>query len=207
MMVTAAVRVELARGVNVTLMVQLPPAETVPPQVVVSAKSAESVPVMAMLTPVKFVVPVLVKVMTCAGLVVPWFWLPKVRLVGERLTPGPSPVPVRLTVCVLPVTSLVLSVIINDAVRVPGSAGVNVTLIVQLPFGASVLPQVVVRVKSPESVPVTTWLAMVKVPVPVLLRVTVWAGLVVPTFWPVKVRLVAVRLATGAVAVPVRLTV
>lgn len=207
MMVTAAVRVELARGVNVTLMVQLPPAETVLPQVVVSAKSAESVPVMAMLTPVKFVVPVLVKVMTCAGLVVPWFWLPKVRLVGERLTPGPLPVPVRLTVCVLPVTLLVLSVMVNDAVRVPGSVGVNVTLIGQLLFAASELPHVVVSAKSPDSVPVTAMLAILKFEVPVLLRVTVWAALVVPTFWLVKVRLVTVILATGAVAVPVRLTV
>ena len=43
--------------------------------------------------------------------------------------------------------------------------------------------------------------------VPVLLRVTVWALLVVPTFRLLNVIVVAARLAMGAVPVPVRLTV
>ena len=59
----------------------------------------------------------------------PTAWLAKVRLVGERLTAGAVPVPVRLTLCGLPVA---LSVTVRAALRVPLAAGVKVTLIVQL---------------------------------------------------------------------------
>jgi hypothetical protein len=57
---------------------------------------------------------------------------------------GPEPVPVRVALCVLPTTLLLLSVTVKVAVRVPGAAGVKVTLIVQLLFAATVLPQVLV---------------------------------------------------------------
>ena len=144
LMVSEALRAEIACGVNVTLIVQLPFGNTVLAQVVVSAKSPAFVPVIETLTPVKFVFPVLVRVTTCTGLVVPCAWLPKVILVGARLTPGPLPVPVRLTVCVLPATLLVLSVMVSVAVRLPGPEGVKVTLIVQLPLGVSDAPHVVV---------------------------------------------------------------
>jgi hypothetical protein len=65
-MLTEAVRVPLPAGVNVTLIMQLPFGDTVPPlpQVLVSEKSPESAPVMAMLTPVKFTFPVFVNVTT-----------------------------------------------------------------------------------------------------------------------------------------------
>src|SRR5882724_1748960 len=43
-------------------------------------------------------------------------------------------------------------------------------------------------------------------PVPPLVRVTVFAVLVVPMFWAAKLRLVGERLAVGAVPVPLRLT-
>jgi len=68
-------------------------------------------------------------------------WLPKARLVGERLARAAVPVPERLTVCGLP---LALSVILTEAVRLPLAAGVNVTLIVQLLPPATELPQVLV---------------------------------------------------------------
>jgi hypothetical protein len=54
------------------------------------------------------------------------------------------PVPVKLTLCVLPVTLLLLSVMVKEAVRVPGAAGVKVTLTVQLLLAATELPQVLV---------------------------------------------------------------
>ena len=59
----------------------------------------------------------------------PTAWLPKVRLVGERLAAGAVPVPERLTLCGLPVA---LSVRVTAAVRVPAAVGLKVTLIVQL---------------------------------------------------------------------------
>ncbi len=72
------------------------------------------------------VLPVFVTVMFCAGLVVPTPWLGKLRLVGEKLTPGTAPVPVRFSVWGLP---LPLSVMVTVPVRVPVSLGVKVTLI------------------------------------------------------------------------------
>ena len=48
---------------------------------------------------------------------------------------------------------------------------------------------------------------MLKAASPVLLKVTLSAALVVPTFWLPNVRLVTERLAVAAVPVPVRLTV
>ena len=54
------------------------------------------------------------------------------------------PVPVRLTLCVLPGTLLLLSVMINVAVPVPGAVGVKVTLMVQLLLAATEPPQALV---------------------------------------------------------------
>ena len=50
-------------------------------------------------------------------------------------------------------------------------------------------------------------LVMLKLVLPVLFRVTVCATLVVLTFWLLKVRLVGVTPANGALPVPVRFTV
>ena len=72
---------------------------------------------------------------------VPTDWLPKARLVGERPSTGPVPVPERLTVCGLP---LALSETLSKAARLPLAEGVNVTLIVHLALGASELTQVLV---------------------------------------------------------------
>ena len=140
-MLTAAVRLPGAVGVNVTLIVQLPPAVTELPHVLAWAKSPAFVPVTARLVMLKLAFPVLFRVTVCAVLVVPTDWLPKVRLVAVRLTTGAVPVPVRLTVCGLP---LALSVMLTEAVRVPGAVGVNLTLIVQLPPAATELPHVLV---------------------------------------------------------------
>jgi hypothetical protein len=54
------------------------------------------------------------------------------------------PVPVRLTVCELPATLLLSSVMITVAVRVPEAMGVKVTSIVQLAPVATELAQVLV---------------------------------------------------------------
>src|SRR5579862_8363100 len=69
----------------------------------------------------------------------------------------------------------------------------------QLDPAARVLPQVVVSEKSPGLVPIRVMLAMSKTAFPVLLRVTAWAVLVVPTFCEVKVIPLDERLTAGAV--------
>ena len=79
------------------------------------------------------------------------------------------------TVCGLP---LALSVTPSEAVRVPRAEGVNITAIAQLAPAATELPHVLVCAKSPALVPVTAMLVMLKVALPVLLRVTVCAVLV-----------------------------
>jgi len=78
-----------------------------------------------------------------------------------------------------------LSAIETEAVRVPAAVGRNVTLIVQLALTASVEPQVVVRAKSPEFVPVIVMPVIDIVALPLLRRVIVLAALVVFTCWTV----------------------
>ena len=110
------------------------------------------------------------------------------------------PVPLRLTVWGLPAP---LSVTLNVPLRGPDAEGVKVTLILQLPPAANVVPQLLVCAKSPlAEMPV-----MVSGPVPLFVRVTVCAALVVPMFCPAKVRLVGDRPAEGTVPVPLRLAV
>lgn len=75
-----------------------------------------------------------------------------------------------------------LSLIDREALREPVVAGVNVTLIVQLAPTATLLPQVLLCAKSPGSDPVKLKLVIVSVEVPLLVRVTFFAALVVPCF-------------------------
>ena len=72
-----------------------------------------------------------------------------------------------------------MSLMLSEAVRVPVAAGVKVTLIVQLAPAASELPQVFIWAKSPALAPVTEMPLIVRAALPVLLRVTVRAALVV----------------------------
>ena len=82
--------------------------------------------------------------------------------------------PVRLMVCGDPAA---LSAMLTAPVRVPVAVGVNVTLMVQEAPAATELPQVSVSAKSP----LAEMLVTLNVPLPVLLSVTDWAELVVPT--------------------------
>ena len=79
---------------KVTEMVQLAPALTVVPQVLVWEKS----PLAVMLEMVSDPVPVLVRVTVCAALLVPDIWAAKVSEEDDKLTTGPVPVPLKLTV-------------------------------------------------------------------------------------------------------------
>ena len=61
-----------------------------------------------------------------------------------------------------------MSVIVTDPLREPLAVGLKVTLIVQELLGARLEPQVLVSEKSPLAV----MLVILRVPLPVLLRVT-----------------------------------
>jgi hypothetical protein len=134
-----AVRFPAAVGVNVTLTVQLPFAANELAHVLVSAKSPGLAPVKAIPLIAKAAFPVLLRVKDWVALVVPRFWLAKVRLEVVMPATGPLPVPLKFMVCGLPAA---LSVMLTTAVRLPIPAGVKVTLMVQELFAATALPQV-----------------------------------------------------------------
>ncbi len=136
--VTAALRMPFAVAVNVTLTEQLAPGATLAPQVLVCAKSLLLVPVVAMLVMVSAASPAFERVKDLGALEVLTCWFPNERLVGERLTAGAVPVPVRLTICGLPLAS---SVTVIAPLLVPVAVGVKVTLIAQFPPAATELPQ------------------------------------------------------------------
>ena len=101
----------------------------------------------------------------------PTTWLAKVRLVGERLTAGAVPVPVRLTLCGLPVA---LSVRVTDCGARStrgGRKGHADRAVGLLPH--TELPHVLVWAKSLGLVPVSAMLVMLKAALPVLFRVMV----------------------------------
>ena len=77
-----------AEGENVTLILQVSPAASVIPHVVVSPKAAAFAPEIAMAILVSAPVPVLPRVMVCAPDVVPAVCDAKVREGGDKLTAG-----------------------------------------------------------------------------------------------------------------------
>jgi hypothetical protein len=96
-----------------------------------------------------------------------------------RLTAGAVPVPLKLTICGLP---LALSVRVRPPERLPVAVGVNVTLITQLlPGGTGVLVLQLVPLAATAKSPVTPMLVKLKDAVPLLVTVTALAALVVPT--------------------------
>jgi hypothetical protein len=88
--------VPVALGVNVTLMVQLPPAAKLlgnGPQVFVWAKFDAFVPLIAMALTVIVALPVFDSVTACAALLVPTCGLRNVRVVAESVAFAPEVVP------------------------------------------------------------------------------------------------------------------
>jgi hypothetical protein len=84
---------------KVTEIVQLAPAATLPPHVLVWGKSDAFVPVAPILVIVKAAVPVLESVMVWAVLVVPRFWFPNGSVAGlSEACATPTPVPLRAAV-------------------------------------------------------------------------------------------------------------
>jgi hypothetical protein len=99
--------------------------------------------------------------------------------VAESVTTGAKPVPLNAIDCGDPAA---LSVICTLPVRLPIAVGLNATLSVQLTPAATVAPQVFpVTIKSLALAPPVATEVMVKGPVPVFFKVTVWLAQVVPT--------------------------
>src|SRR3989475_7468062 len=113
-MFSVALRIVVASGVKMTLIVQLAPGATEPAPVgqVLSAvmpKSAACAPVMVMLVRFSGAPPLLVRVTVCAALVVPTRCSPNALLVAESVAVGGvTPVPVSDTHCGLPAASSVI---------------------------------------------------------------------------------------------------
>jgi hypothetical protein len=184
-------------GVNVTLIVQLAPAARPVPQLFVCEKLLS---VVVTLEIVSAPVPVLLRVTCWAELGVPTFWFPKLKLGCEKLTMGARPVPLRVTVCGL---LTALSVRVRAPVRPPLAVGAKLTLIVQLPLGATEGRQLLLSVQSLE----IDRLLMLRATVPVFVTVTGCEALVVPTSWLVKVRLPEEIVGAGRTPVPFSCTV
>ena len=104
---------------------------------------------------------------------------------------GVVPVPVRFTAREL---EKPLGETLSVPLDAPVALGVKVTLIVQLPWPVRELPQLLVWAKLLALVPVIVRLRELAVPLPLFFRVTVCAGLVMPTGWLPKERLVTERL-------------
>jgi len=199
---TVAAKLAADAGVNVTEIVQLAAAASVPPQVVVSAKSLGLAPAIAMPAIVSAALPGLDSVIVCAAVVTPTV-LEKVRAVGDRTACAAVPVPLSVAVCGEP---LALSATETVAEKLAADAGVNVTEMVQFAAAASVVPQVLVWAKLLAPVPATEMPVIVNAALPGLDSVMVCAAAVTPTAL-VNVRAVGVRTACAAVPVPVSVTV
>ena len=68
------------------------------PHVLVKVKSVLFPVYVTMFVIVRSALPVLVNVTTWGAVGVPTGWFPKLRLAGEKVTPGPSPTPVKYTI-------------------------------------------------------------------------------------------------------------
>ena len=177
-MVNVAERWLMLVGLKVTLIVQLAPPATDVPQVLVCAKSPGFVPERAMLEMVSVVAPPFFKVTTCGLLVVCRTCAVNVRAMGVTVTLE-VPVPLNAAVCGL---DPALSATDTVALRAPVAVGIKVTVMMQLCFGSTDVPQLLVCAKSVGFVPVMVRLVMVTVLPPLsLVRVIACEALVVPT--------------------------
>lgn len=175
-------------------MVHLAPTATLEPQVLANSNDEAFAPVTAMLMIGKGAVPVLVRVTDCDALSVPTRRVPYERLLAERDTAGNSPVPVSAIDCG---EFAALSVMVTAADTAPVAVGAKCPWMVQLAPTATLDPQVLANANDEALVPVTAMLMIVNGAVPVLVRVTDFDALSVPTNCVPYERLVAERDTTG----------
>src|SRR3989442_1211546 len=186
LMLTVAARAPVAAGANVTVKVQLakgaigPPAsgQGAAPEPATATKSPGFVPARTMLVMLRVAVPLLVRVTVCAGLLRLTRWTPKARLLRAKVTAGPMPVPASETGCGLPPPSFFFLIIRGP----PRSTLFPYTTLFRSAIGPpasgqGAAPEPATATKSPGFVPARTMLVMLRVAVPLLVRVTVCAGL------------------------------
>lgn len=135
---TFALRVPVACGVKVTVIVQDPPAETKEGQLLVWEKSALLTPMRLIAVIVRAVVWRFVSIVLIGLLELPIRTVPKLSEPGENVT-GLIPVPFTLIVCGL---LLALSEIVTVPDTVPATVGVKVTVMLQVEPAAMEVPQV-----------------------------------------------------------------
>ena len=133
--VSVPVAAPVAAGVKVTPTVQVAPAATLLPQVLLAIVKWA---VAAMLVKLSAVVSWLVRVTVLDELVLPTTTVPKLKLLADRVT-GCVPVPVRLTFCGL---VKALSTNVSVPLSAPRIDGVKVTPTVQVAPAAIPAPQV-----------------------------------------------------------------
>ena len=173
------------------MIVQEAPAATATDvQLLVCEKSSVAITLLI----VRGAVPVLVTVIGDAVLVVPTSTPAKLRLRGDRVAAGATPVPLIAALCGLPAA---LSVILTVDDRLPVLLGVNVTLIVQLAFAASEPGQLLVCEKSPELPLDILMLVTDSEAFPALLSVIDCGVLAMPACWLPKLRLAGDRFTTA----------
>jgi hypothetical protein len=181
-MVTAAVWLPAAAGLNTTVMLQFPPAATLVPHALPSAvKSPLLPPVTAMLAMARAALPLFVSVIFWLALAPPTAVAGNVNEVGLKVAVAVAAlsVPVSFTVCG---ESLASSVIVTTAAWLPAAAGLNTTLMLQFPPAATLVPHALPStVKSPLLAPVTTMPAMASAALPLLFSVIFWPALALPT--------------------------
>ena len=159
-------------GASATLKVTLLPGATDAGSVpVASVKSAVLVPVRLAAEICSGAVPELVITTGVFALVVfTSCGLLKATLVGAIVMPGAIALPEMLTACGLPAA---LSVRDSDADFAPGVVGANVTLMVVLALGATLIGSVLdAWLNCEASVPVNPMAVMVRVAVPLLVTTT-----------------------------------
>src|SRR3984893_19151570 len=164
-------------GVNVTLIVQVPPAGKVVPQVFVCLKFRGFVPTIAIVID-SGAIPLLDSVAGCGALIVPNCCGTKSIDAGVRASEGATAVPLSATVSTAS-ESVSISVATGEVVT---PFGVNVTLIVQLPPTGRVtgVPHVFVCLKFMGFVPPIAIVLILRGAVPLLDTVIVCAALIVP---------------------------
>ncbi len=167
--VSVAARSPLVDGAKMTTMVQLLPAASEAPQLLVWVKLPALAP--DTVRPVTFnaALPELVSVTDWGTALLPTSWLGKLKLLGERLAAAAAPVPERLTIWGLP---LALSATASEAVAAPAVAGVNMIEIVHWVPAATEELHVLVWVKSVALAPVKAILVMLRAALPTLFTVT-----------------------------------
>lgn len=174
----AAVRLPVEPGVKLTVIVQVAPAASEVPQLLVWPKLVALVPVTEMPVIVSAAVPGLDSVMGSVVAAVPTSVLGNASGLGLNTACGRVPVPVTTADCGEPVA---LSATEMAAVRLPVAPGMNETVIVQVAPTASEEPQLFDCPKLLALVPVTEMPVMVSAAVPGFDNVIGSAVAAVPT--------------------------